>query len=219
VGVSDFPELVILVDNDEEVLRSLDRLLRSSGFDCEAYSSPLQFLERDQPDCPACAILDLSMPQMSGLQVQQEIAHRELPYGVVILTGHGDVPASVRAMKLGAIDFLAKPVDEEDLIRAVREALDRQQQVFELRAHYVDLRDRFAPLTDREHEVMELVVAGYLNKQIAHDLGISEKTVKAHRAKVMQKTGTKSLAKLVQLHSELRQTSASDEAQKSTDRS
>lgn len=210
--MSEFPELVFVVDNDEEVLRSLDRLLRSSGFDCETYSSPLEFLERDDADCPACAILDLSMPQMSGLDVQQEIAHRDLPCGVVILTGHGDVPASVRAMKLGAIDFLTKPVDEEDLVRAVREALDRQQQVFELRAHYDDLRDRFAPLTERENEVMEMVVAGYLNKQIAYDLGISEKTVKAHRAKVMQKTGTRSLAKLVQLYTELQQTSEPDRA-------
>lgn len=210
--MAEFSELVFVVDNDEEVLRSLDRLLRSSGFDCETYSSPLEFLGRDEPECPACAILDLSMPQKNGLEVQQEIAHRELPCGVVILTGHGDVPASVRAMKLGAIDFLTKPVDEEDLVRAVREALDRQRQVFELRAHYDGLRDRFAPLTERENQVMEMVVAGHLNKQIAYHLGISEKTVKAHRAKVMQKTGTKSLAKLVQLHTELQQTSEPDQA-------
>ena len=196
---------MFVVDDDTGVLKSLGRLLRSFGFDVETFSSPLDFLDRGAPDRPACAVLDLSMPDMSGLETQEALTREEWACGVVILTGQGDIPASVRAMKLGAVDFLTKPVDEDDLIKAIGEALVRQEQVFELRAQYEDLRERFAPLTARESEVMELVVAGYLNKQIAFELDISEKTVKAHRAKVMQKTGAKSLAKLVQRHNALRQ--------------
>ena len=203
--MSDSNDLVFVVDDDPKVLKSLGRLLRSCGFEVETFSSPLTFLERGAPDRPACAVLDLSMPDMSGLETQEALAREEWACGVVILTGQGDIPATVRAMKLGAVDFLTKPVDEEDLIKAIGEALDRQKQVYELRAQYEDLRDRFAPLTPREREVMEFVVAGYLNKQIAYKLDISEKTVKAHRAKVMQKTGAKSLAKLVQLHNALRE--------------
>ena len=198
-------QLLFFVDDDPEVLKSLGRLLRSNGYEVETYSSPLTFLDRNAPERPSCAVLDLSMPDMSGLEVQEALAQKEWSCGVIILTGQGDIPASVRAMKMGAVDFLTKPVDEVDLFKAIGEALDRQEQVFELRAHYEDLRDRFAPLTAREGEVMELVVAGLLNKQIAFELDISEKTVKAHRAKVMQKTGARSLAKLVQLHNELKQ--------------
>jgi FixJ family two-component response regulator len=208
--MSETANIVFIVDNDAAVLKSLGRLIRSAGFEVETYASPVKFLDRDEPDCPACLLLDLSMPEMSGLDVQKVVAEREVPCGVVILTGHGDIPASVRAMKLGAVDFLTKPVDDEVLLKAVDEALERQRQVFELRTHYEDLRERFAPLTPREAEIMELVVAGNLNKQIAYDLGISEKTVKAHRAKVMQKTGARSLAKLVQLHLALQQGSAGE---------
>ena len=197
--------LLFFVDDDPEVLKSLGRLMRSTGFNVETYSSPTEFLQREAPRRPSCAVLDLSMPDMSGLEVQEALADKEWLCGVIILTGQGDIPASVRAMKMGAVDFLTKPVDEDDLLNAIREALERQEQVFELRAHHEDLRDRFAPLTGREREVMELVVAGLLNKQIAFELDISEKTVKAHRAKVMQKTGAKSLAKLVQLHNDLKQ--------------
>ncbi len=203
--MTDSAPLVFVVDDDEAVLKGLRRVLASAGLYAETYSSPRDFLDRDIPDRPCCAILDLSMPDMDGLAVHETIVQLEWPCGVVILTGHGDVPSSVRAMKLGAIDFLTKPVDADELVKAVQEALDRQEQVFELRSQYEELKSRFEPLTARESQVMEMVVDGYLNKQIAHELGISEKTVKAHRAKVMQKTGARSLASLVQLYLELRQ--------------
>ena len=196
---------VFVVDDDEGVLKSLKRLLGASGFAVETFASPLGFLDAPMPDGPSCAVLDLSMPDMDGLAVHKALIDADWPCSVVILTGHGDIPSSVTAMKLGAVDFLTKPVDEAELIRAVNEALTRQEQVFEMHAHLEDLKSRFEPLTDRESEVMEMVVNGRLNKQIAHELGISEKTVKAHRAKVMQKTGARSLASLVRLYFELQE--------------
>jgi FixJ family two-component response regulator len=203
--VTDSGQQIFVVDDDEGVLKSLKRLLKASGFAVETFTSPLRFLERPSPEGPSCVVLDLSMPDMDGMSVHRAIVERDWPCGVVILTGHGDIPSSVESMKLGAIDFLTKPVDEDDLVRAVQEALARQEQAVELNAHYEDLKSRFEPLTARENEVMERIVNGRLNKQIAHELGISEKTVKAHRAKVMQKTGARSLAGLVQLYFELRQ--------------
>ena len=201
--MNDTAPLVFVVDDDAAVLKSLRRLLGASGFAVETFASPLQFLEHDVPDRPSCQILDLSMPDMDGLAVHKAIVECEWPCGVIILTGHGDIPSSVQAMKLGAVDFLTKPVDDVVLTTAINKALDRQEQAFELREHYEALKSRFEPLTARENQVMEMVVNGMLNKQIAHELGISEKTVKAHRAKVMQKTGAKSLAGLVQLYFEL----------------
>ena len=203
--MTDRAPLVFVVDDDAAILKSLRRLLGASGFAVETFSSPLQFLDREPPDQPSCVVLDLSMPDMDGLAVHKAIVDRNWPCGVVILTGHGDIPASVRAMKLGAVDFLTKPVDEDILVTALREALARQEQAFELRSQYEDIKSRFEPLTARENEVMEMVVNGLLNKQIAHELGISEKTVKAHRAKVMQKTGARSLAGLVHLYFDLQQ--------------
>jgi FixJ family two-component response regulator len=202
--------LVFIVDDDAAVLKSLKRLLGASGFAVETFSSSLAFLDRETPDRPACVILDLSMPDLDGLGVHKVIVERDWPCSVVILTGHGDIPSSVQAMKLGAVDFLTKPVDGDVLIKALNEALERQSQAFEIRSHHEDLKSRFEPLTARESEVMEMVVNGSLNKQIAHELGISEKTVKAHRAKVMHKTGARSLASLVQLYFELRQSGDSD---------
>ena len=206
---------VFIVDDDEAVLKSLKRLLVSSGFDVETFTSPLTFLDSATPKLPSCVILDLSMPELDGLSVHRAIIDGEWPCGVVILTGHGDIPTSVQAMKLGAVDFLTKPVDEDDLLTAVDKTLAQQEQVFELRAHYEDLKNRFEPLTARESEVMKLVVKGSLNKQIAHELEISEKTVKAHRAKVMQKTGARSLASLVRLYFELEQSNGTDRDQPS----
>ena len=203
--MTDAAPLVILVDDEQAILKGLGRLLGAEGFDVEKYSSPLEFLERSSPDRPCCAVLDLSMPEMDGLTVHETIVQREWPCGVIFLTGTGDIPSTVRAMKLGATDFLTKPVDADDLLRAVREALERQEQVFELNEHYDDLKSRFEPLTPREKQVMEFVVNGHLNKQIAGALEISEKTVKAHRAKVMQKTGVRSLASLVQMYFEMQQ--------------
>jgi FixJ family two-component response regulator len=209
--VNDASPQVFIVDDDEVVLKSLKRLLGASGFNVKTFTSPLQFLDHDVPDRPSCLVLDLSMPDMDGLAVHEAIVERDWPCGVVILTGHGDIPSSVQAMKLGAVDFLTKPVDEEVLTTALNEALERQVQAYEMREHHNELRSRFEPLTARESEVMRMVVNGRLNKQIAHELGISEKTVKAHRAKVMQKTGAKSLAGLVQLYFELQQSGSPGE--------
>ena len=208
--MTDPAPLVFVVDDDSAVLKSLRRLLVASGFAVEGFASPLQFLDREPPDRPACVVLDLSMPEMDGLAVYEAILRRGWLCGVVILTGHGDIPSSVRAMKLGAVDFLTKPVDDEVLLTAIHDALARQEQVFELRAQHEGLKSRFEPLTARESEVMEMVVNGRLNKQIAYELDISEKTVKVHRAKVMQKTGAKSLASLVQLYFELQQSGDAD---------
>lgn len=209
--MTDSAPLVCIVDDDEAVLKSLKRLLGAAGFNVETFASPLLFLDRAPPECPACVVLDLSMPDMDGLAVHRAIVERDWHCGVVILTGHGDIPSSVEAMKLGAIDFLTKPVDDADLISAIEEAVARQTQAFELHAQHEGLKERFEPLTAREREVMELVVNGRLNKQIAHALDISEKTVKAHRAKVMQKTGARSLASLVQLWFELQQSNGKDQ--------
>ena len=196
--MTDPAPLVFVVDDDSAVLKSLRRLLVASGFAVEGFASPLQFLDREPPDRPACVVLDLSMPEMDGLAVYEAILRRGWLLGVV------------RAMKLGAVDFLTKPVDDEVLLTAIHDALARQEQVFELRAQHEGLKSRFEPLTARESEVMEMVVNGRLNKQIAYELDISEKTVKVHRAKVMQKTGAKSLASLVQLYFELQQSGDAD---------
>lgn len=194
--------LVLLVDDDASVRRSLGRLLRGAGHTVESFASAEEFLEAGRPAGPACAILDLAMPGMNGLELQKRIAEKKITYGVVFLTGHGDIPASVNAMKQGAVDFLTKPVDETNLLAAVDAALARQLEVFEKRMSAAELEHRFAGLTKRECEVMELVVTGQLNKQVANVLDISEKTVKAHRAQVMRKTGSRSLAELVHLHIE-----------------
>jgi RNA polymerase sigma factor (sigma-70 family) len=201
--VNELTPLVFVVDDDVAILRSLRRLLVSLGHVVETFSSPVEFLDRAAPEGPACAIIDLSMPQMNGLEVQEEISRRKWPCSVIVLTGHGDIPDSVRALKSGAVDFLTKPVDDEMLANAIAVALRQQEQMLELRVQNEQLKNRFATLTEREQQVMKLVVAGYINKQIAYELGISEKTVKAHRAKVMQKTGTRSLAALVHLNIEL----------------
>lgn len=196
--------LVFVVDDDASVRKSLGRLLRSVGHTVESFASAEEFLDASQPTVPACAILDLAMPGLNGLELQERIAEKQLTFGVVFLTGHGDITASVNAMKHGAVDFLTKPVDEACLLTAVDAALASQIEVFAKRVEVSTLEHRFAALTKREREVMELVVTGQLNKQVAAELDISEKTVKAHRAQVMRKTGARTLAELVHLHIEWR---------------
>jgi len=191
---------VVVVDDDESVRRSLDRLLRSAGYDVTTYASAEALFANDSPDLPACAVLDLAMPGLNGLEIQARIVSEELPYGVVFLTGHGNLEAGVDAMKHGAADFLTKPVDETRLLAAVERALNDNLTAVEIRTEAKDAESRFSQLTQRESEVMEHVVAGRLNKQIAADLDISEKTVKAHRAQVMRKSRAGSLAELVRLH-------------------
>lgn len=183
---------VIVVDDDESVRRSLRRLLTNAGYDVEEFASAEDFLDRAYGEEPACAVLDLAMPGMDGLALQQELVSNKLPLGLVFLSGHGDISSSVAAMKHGAVDFLTKPVDEEVLLPAVELAMAGARD-------QVALTNRFSSLSPRELQVMHRVVNGALNKQIAAELGIAEITVKVHRAHLMEKSGVRSLAELVQL--------------------
>lgn len=196
--------LVLLVDDDASIRKALGRLIKSAGYRVESFDSAEAFLHRELPDVAACAVLDIEMPGTDGLELQDRINDERQPLGVVFLTGHGDIPASVRAMKNGAVDFLTKPVDEDGLLAAIAEAIEVQSGKLTERRKASGLARQFSLLSQREREVMELVVTGRLNKQIAYELGISEKTVKAHRAQVMHKTGAGSVAELVQMHLELR---------------
>jgi FixJ family two-component response regulator len=192
-------ERVYLVDDDAAVLRSLTRLLRSAGYDAAAYGSAETFLRELAPDAEGCVVLDLSMPGLDGLALQRELSARGGALPVVFVSGRGDVPKSVHAMKEGAIDFLTKPVKSAALLAAVEKALGRARERREGRREGESLRGRIETLTPREREVMEGVAAGLLNKQIAGRLGIAEQTVKVHRARVMEKMGAESLADLVRL--------------------
>ncbi|UQA58739.1 response regulator transcription factor [Polyangium aurulentum] len=191
--------MVFVVDDDPSVLRGLERLLRSAGYKVEAHASPRAFLERAPSEGPGCVVVDLRMPEIGGLDLQEELSRRGFPLPLVFLTGHGDVPSSVRAMKGGAIDFLTKPCDDTDLLAAVERALERDRQARAARAEQESVQARFASLTPREREVCLLVARGLLNKQIAVELGAAEKTIKVHRARVMEKLGVESVAELVRL--------------------
>ena len=183
---------VIVVDDDDSVRRSLRRLLTGAGYEVEEFASAEEFLDHASSEEPACAVLDLAMPGMDGLALQQELVSSKLPLGLVFLSAHGDVPASVAAMKQGAVDFLTKPVDEEILLPAIETALAGAQDK-------AALSSRFSSLSPRELQVMHRVVRGLRNKQIAAELGIVERTVKVHRAHLMEKIGVRSLAELVKL--------------------
>jgi RNA polymerase sigma factor (sigma-70 family) len=191
--------IVFIVDDDGAVRRSLERLIRSVGLEVETFASAQDFLRRDPPGGPACLVLDVRMPGLSGLDLQKELATAGLGVPIIFMTGHGTVPMSVRAMKAGAVDFLEKPVDEQVLLDAVHQALDRDRQARSEQELRSSIEERVASLTPREREVLALVVTGLLNKQIAGELGTSEKTVKVHRARVMQKMEADSLAELVRM--------------------
>jgi FixJ family two-component response regulator len=190
---------VLVVDDDPSVLRGLERLLRAAGYSVEGYASPRAFLERAPWDRPGCVVVDLRMPEVGGIELQEELGRRGCALPIVFLTGHGDVSSSVRAMKAGAIDFLTKPCDDADLIAAVERALARDAEGRAAREERRAIRARFEALTPREREVCLLVARGLLNKQIAAELGTAEKTVKVHRGRVMDKLGVESLAELVRL--------------------
>jgi len=197
--MSDSNPTVFLVDDDTAVLRGLTRLLSAAGMQVAAFSSPRDFLARLDPDATGCVVLDVAMPELDGFDLQRALAEKDSSLPVVFLTGHGDIPASVRAMKRGAADFLTKPVDGDALIAAVRNAFEANGTARAAQAGRADLERRLAALTPREREVLEGVVAGRLNKQIAADLGTVEKTIKVHRARVMDKMGARTLADLVRL--------------------
>ena len=192
-------EIVAIVDDDPSVRRGLERLIRSVGWKAESFESAQAFLERPRTEPPSCVVLDLQLPGLSGLDLQKQMAEAGLYTPIVFLTGHGSIPATVQAMKAGAIEFLTKPVDEQELLKAIHEAIERDRRTRQQHADMRDLRDRYESLTAREKEVMRQVTSGLLNKQIAADLRITEDTVKFHRGHIMRKMCADSLADLVRM--------------------
>jgi FixJ family two-component response regulator len=201
------PPLVHVVDDDESLRTALLRLLDAAGFESRGYASTGEFLLHPPPDRPGCVLLDLRLPGPSGLELQDALRDHGIRLPVVFLTGHADVASSVRALKAGAVDFLTKPVDREILFEALQRALERDATDRANRAQAEALRTRFASLTPRERQVFDGIAAGKLNKQIANDLGVAERTVKLHRARAMEKLGVSSAAELGRLAERLRQLS------------
>ena len=203
LSMSHATSIVFVVDDDISVRESLELLIRSEGWQPEAYSSAQDFLVRTRTPVPRCLLLDISMPGLNGLELQKRVAAEHPDVPIIFITGHGDVPKTVQAMKAGAVEFLTKPFKEDVLLGAVRQALERSRVALDRQAEINELRDRYSSLSAREREVMALVVSGLLNKQVGGELGISEITVKAHRGKVMQKMKADSLPDLVKMAGKL----------------
>jgi FixJ family two-component response regulator len=195
--------IIAIVDDDPSVREGLSSLIRSVGLRVETFVSAQEFLSRSGAETPSCLVLDLQMPGLSGLDLQKQMAEVGMEIPIVFLTGHGDIPASVRAMKAGAVEFLTKPFEEQELLRAIEESIERDRLGREQQAHLRDLRDRYGFLTAREQQVMQQVVSGLLNKQIAAALEITEFTVKIHRGQVMRKMHADSVAELVRMAADL----------------
>jgi FixJ family two-component response regulator len=199
--------IVFVVDDDISVRESLELLIVNAGWRPELFASAQEFLQRSRAVVPSCLVLDITLPGLNGLDLQKRVAHERTNMPIIFITGHGDVPMTVQAMKAGAVEFLTKPFSDEVLLSAIREALERSRIVLSKEAQMQSLRDRYASLTLRERQVMLLVVSGLLNKQVGGELGISEITVKAHRGKVMQKMKADSLPSLVKMAAQLQITS------------
>jgi FixJ family two-component response regulator len=195
--------IVFVVDDDVSVRESLELLIQNEGWHPETFASAQEFLDCARARVPNCLLLDISLPGLNGLELQKRIAVERADIPIIFITGHGDVPKSVQAMKAGAVEFLTKPFNDEELLTAIRQALERSRLALARVTEVQELRERYVSLTPREREVMALVVSGLLNKQVGYELGISESTVKAHRGQVMQKMRANSVADLVKMTARL----------------
>jgi FixJ family two-component response regulator len=202
--MTESPSIVLVVDDDISVRESLEALLRNEGLGVETFVSAQEFLSRPPVTVPSCLVLDISLPGLNGLDLQKRVAVERNEMPIIFITGHGDIPVTVQAMKAGAVEFLTKPFNDEILLNAIRNALVRSKTLFDRSAEIRALKARYACLTAREREVMALVVVGLPNKQVGSELGISEITVKAHRGSMMRKMKAESLAELVSIATRLR---------------
>ena len=194
---------VYVVDDDSSVRAAVKRLIESTGLPVQAFATAREFLNSKRPDTPGCLILDVCLPGLTGLDLQRELTAEGLHLPVIFLTGHGDIPMTVQALKAGAVEFLTKPFRNQELLQAVGQAVEQDCTARQQRAKLAQLRERYDRLTAREHDVLELVVSGMLNKQIARELGTSEVTVKRHRGQMMEKMQAKSVADLVRMTDKL----------------
>ena len=201
--MTDDKAIVYVVDDDQSVLKALERLLRSAGHDAKIFTSAFEFLDFNHPDAPGCLILDIKMPELDGLEVQDRLSEKGISFPIIFITGHGTVPSSVKAFKAGAMDFLQKPFKDRELLDAVSRGIKKHRRLRHEKMEMKILRRRLDKLTPREREVFALVVSGMLNKQAAFDLGITEKTIKVHRARVMEKMSAQSFADLVRFAEKL----------------
>ena len=203
--------VVFVVDDDSSIREAIESLVKLAGIRVETFGTAQEFLRNERPDLPGCIVLDVELPGLSGLDLQRELAAHGIKLPIIFITGYGDIPMSVRAMKAGALEFLTKPFRDQDLLNAIQQALERDRATRQHSREIAELRERFDVLTSREREVMSLVVAGLLNKQIGFELGISEITVKIHRGRVMNKMGAQSLAELVRMTERLEIPTAKDQ--------